>query len=122
MYDPGLLLQDVSRVIRDISPARHATVGILDKDRRAITVGCAKEIDAPAVMPVILVLRSAVVTHKPLEPTALRLRDVTSEGWVRVTVSVLGVPISGGPHLQGLLFLRKGLPADESNPESTEPT
>ena len=79
--DPSLLLQSVSEMTREIIPAQDASVGILDMDRQTISGGvsvCGG--DAPAIMPIMSVLRPGLPANILVESRALRGREVSSDG------------------------------------------
>jgi hypothetical protein len=111
MYDLRLLLQDVNRVTPDIVPTRHATVGMVDKDKQTISVEVgASGIEAPTVMVVISVLQPALLISM-LVGRALRLRQVSSDSLSFGLLppdyhlaSILGLPLSGQRRVQGLLL------------------
>ena len=114
--DPELLLRGVRLVAREILPAQYASAGLLDEDEQTIS-GWAffRGMDAAAVRPETPVLRldllvSMLSTHK-----ALRLRDLTSEGLGFELLpedyhlaSVLGVPLSSSPRVQGSVIGMSG--------------
>jgi len=66
---------------REIIPSQDASVGTLDMDRQTISGGvsvCGG--DAPAIMPIMSVLRPGHPANMLVESRALRLRDVSSDG------------------------------------------
>jgi hypothetical protein len=79
--DPNLPLQSVSEMTREIVTAQDARVGTLDMDRQTISGGvstCGG--DAPAIMPIMSVLRLGLPANMLVERRSLRLRNVSSDG------------------------------------------
>src|ERR1700722_17609947 len=75
--DPELLLQEVSRIMREIIRSRCVCLGILDQDGQTIRVYCSG-MDAGAI-PSGAVLRPGLLATMLADGQALRLRNVSRE-------------------------------------------